>query len=57
MRVLSDRNSATVVVTVVETDRSVPRHTGSKMLVFADRRQMLRAAAAFGPVVHAPPAP
>ena len=29
-----------MVATVVDTDRSVPRHAGSKMLVFADRRQV-----------------
>lgn len=35
-----DRGDAVVVATVVETERSVPRHAGSKMLVFADRRQV-----------------
>jgi len=35
-----DRGESVVVATVVETDRSVPRHAGSKMLVFADRRQV-----------------
>ena len=35
-----DHGESVVVATVVETDRSVPRHAGSKMLVFADRRQV-----------------
>ena len=35
-----DRGEAVVVATVVETEWSVPRHAGSKMLVFADRRQV-----------------
>jgi xanthine dehydrogenase accessory factor len=35
-----DRGEPVVVATVVETERSVPRHAGSKMLVFADRRQI-----------------
>ena len=35
-----DRGEPVVVATVVDTDRSVPRHAGSKMLVFADRRQV-----------------
>jgi xanthine dehydrogenase accessory factor len=35
-----ERGDSVVVATVVDTDRSVPRHAGSKMLVFADRRQM-----------------
>lgn len=35
-----DAGDSVVVATVVETERSVPRHAGSKMLVFADRRQM-----------------
>lgn len=34
------RGESVVVATVVETDRSVPRHAGSKMLVFGDRRQV-----------------
>ena len=33
-----DRGDSVVVATVVETERSVPRHAGSKMLVFADGR-------------------
>jgi len=35
-----DRGESVVVATVVDTDRSVPRHAGSKMLVFGDRRQV-----------------
>lgn len=35
-----DRGESVVVATVVETRRSVPRHAGSKMLVFADGRSM-----------------
>jgi len=35
-----DRGEAVVVATVAETDRSVPRHAGSKMLVFGDGRQV-----------------
>lgn len=35
-----DRGEPVVVATVVGTERSVPRHAGSKMLVFADRRQV-----------------
>ncbi len=35
-----DRGDAVVVATVVATERSVPRHAGSKMLVYADGRQM-----------------
>lgn len=34
------RGESVVVATVVDTDRSVPRHAGSKMLVFGDRRQV-----------------
>jgi xanthine dehydrogenase accessory factor len=33
-----DRGEPVVLATVVETRRSVPRHPGSKMLVFADGR-------------------
>ncbi len=36
----ADRGDSVVVATVVETERSVPRHAGSKMLVFADGRSM-----------------
>ncbi len=35
-----DGGESVVVATVVETHRSVPRHAGSKMLVFADGRSM-----------------
>ena len=35
-----ENGDSVVVATVVETERSVPRHAGSKMLVFADRRQL-----------------
>jgi len=35
-----DGGESVVVATVVETDRSVPRHAGSKMLVYGDRRQV-----------------
>ena len=35
-----DRGESVVVATVVDTDRSVPRHAGSKMLVFGDGRQV-----------------
>ena len=35
-----DSGEPVVVATVVDTDRSVPRHAGAKMLVFADRRQV-----------------
>jgi xanthine dehydrogenase accessory factor len=35
-----DSGQPVVVATVVDTDRSVPRHAGAKMLVFADRRQV-----------------
>ena len=34
-----DRGEGAVLVTVVETSNSVPRHAGSKMIVHADGRQ------------------
>jgi xanthine dehydrogenase accessory factor len=35
-----ERREPVVVATVVRTDRSVPRHTGSKMLIYADGRTL-----------------
>lgn len=35
-----ERGEPAVLVTVIATDRSVPRHAGSKMLLFSDGRQI-----------------